>query len=153
MALLAMALLVAAPVASAAAVTVPEYRERAEPVCKANVQANKHIFKGVKGLVKRGELKPASRHFGRAARAFGRTIRQLARIPRASGYEAKLGRWLGLLRETKGTVARIGRALAAEDKRKAESFSVELHRLSNKANNTVLDFGFNYCRIEQSRFG
>lgn len=147
------ALLAAVPLASAAEVTVPEYRERAEPVCKTNVEANKHIFKGVKGLVKRGKLKPASRHFKRAARAFGKTIGQLAQIPRATGYEKKLGKWLTLLHKTKGTVAKIGNALAAEKKHKAESFSVELHRLSNKANNTVLDFSFNYCRIEQSRFG
>ena len=142
-----------APMASAAEVSVDQYRESAEPVCKANVEANKHIFKGVKGLVKKEKLKPASRHFARAATAFGKTIRQLAKIPRASGYEAKLGKWLGLLRTEKGIIAKIGRALAAEDKRKAESFSLALNRNSNRANNAVLDFGFNYCRIEQSRFG
>lgn len=144
---------VAAPLASAAEVSVDEYRELAEPVCKANVEANRSIFKGVKQLVREEKLKPASRHFKRAATAFGKTIGQLARIPRATGYETKLAKWLGLLRKTKGTIAKIGTALAAENKRKAESFSVELHRVSNQANNTVLDFGFNYCRIEQSRFG
>ncbi len=142
-----------AALAAEGEVSVTEYRERAEPICKANVEANKTIFKGVQGLVKRDKLKPASRHFKRAATAFAKTIGQLAKIPRASGYEAKLGKWLGLLRTEKGVIAKIGKALAAEDKRKAESFSLELNRNSKKANNTVLDFGFNYCRIEQSRFG
>ncbi len=153
-AVLALVLLaVSAPLASGAEVSVDEYRQMAEPICKANVEANKSIFKGVRGLVKQDKLKPASRHFKRAATAFGKTIGQLAAIPPATGYEAKLEKWLGLLRKTKGTIAKIGTALAKEDKRKAESFSVELHRVSNQANNAVLDFGFNYCRIEQSRFG
>lgn len=147
------ALAAAAPLASATEPTpVSEYRDKAEPICKTNVLANKKIFKGVKGLVKAGKLKQASTHFKRAATAFGKTIAQLAAVPQPPEYEVKLGKWLDLLRETKGVIGKIGKALAAENKRKAESFSVELRRLSTKANNTVLDFEFNYCRIEESRF-
>lgn len=155
LALAAAALLAAAPSAGAAepVSSVDEYTERAEPVCKKNVQANRRIFKGAKAKVKAGKLKPASRHFLRAATAFGKTIRQLAAVPRPPGYEAKLGRWLTLLRKEKAIVQKIGRALKAEQRRRAESFSVELNRNSNKANNTVLAFGFDYCRIEPSRFG
>jgi hypothetical protein len=147
-------LAVAVPLALAAEVASDEeYVERAEPICKRNVEANKRIFKGAKGEVKRGELKKASRHFLRASRAFGRTIRQLARVPRPSQSTAKLGKWLTALRKEKQTVQKIGRALAKGNKRRAESLSLELRRNSNRANNIVLGFGFDYCLIDSSRFG
>lgn len=130
-----------------------EYAERAEPVCKRNVLANKRIFKNTRKLVKKGKLKRASRDFFRASRAFGKTIRQLAKIPRPSADRARLGKWFGLLRDEKKLIQKIGRALAAGNKRRAESYSVDLNRNSNRANNTVLVFGFDYCRIEPSRFG
>lgn len=129
-----------------------EYVTQAEPICKTNVLANKKIFKGAKEEVKRGELKRASKHFFRAATAFGKTIQQLAAIPRPPADVARLTKWLGLLKDEKALIEKIGRALAAENKHKAETISVELNHNSNVANNTVLSFGFNYCRIEPSRF-
>ncbi len=129
------------------------YVERAEPVCKVNVLANRRIFKGAKQEVKAGKLKRASRHFSRAAQAFGKTIRQLAAIPQPSVDTARLGRWLGLLRKEKAIIAKIGTALAAGNKHRAQSYSVDLNRNSSRANNAVLGFGFDYCRIEPSRFG
>jgi hypothetical protein len=133
--------------------TREEYTLRAEPICKVNVEANRRIFKGAKAEVKAGELKKASRRFARAAVAFDRTIAQLAQVPRPRADEARLGRWLDLLRLESDYIARIGKALAAGKKAKAESLAVQLNRNSTKANNTVLGFGFDYCRIEPSRFG
>jgi hypothetical protein len=153
-AVLLLALVVAAPLASAAEATpVDEYREQAEPVCKTNVEANKQIFKGVQGLVKAGKLKQAAGHFRRAVTAFGKTIRQLTAIPQPPEYETKLGKWLGLLGAEREIIGEIGTALGKEDQRKAEKLNIKLRKNTNKANNTVLLFGFNYCRIEQSRFG
>lgn len=130
-----------------------EYTERAEPVCKRNVTANKRIFKNTRKLVKQGKLKRASRDFFRASRAFAKTIRQLAKISRPAADATRLKKWFVLLRKEKKLIQKIGRALAAENKRRAESYSVDLNRNSNRANNTVLVFGFDYCRIEPSRFG
>lgn len=127
--------------------------EAAEPICERNVLANKRIFAGAKEEVKEGKLKLASRHFFRAATAFGRTIRELAALPRPSADAARVARWLDILRDEKALVQKIGKALAAGQKRKAQSVAVELNRNSNKANNAVLAFGFDYCRIEPSRFG
>lgn len=142
-----------APPATAAELEEREaFVARAEPICKTNVLANKRIFKGAEGEVKRGELKKASRHFFRAATAFAKTIRALDAIPKPPADTAKLGKWIGLLWDERDLIKKIGTALAAEKRRKAESFSVELNRNSNKANNAVLLFGFDYCRIEQSRF-
>jgi hypothetical protein len=130
-----------------------EYVAKAEPICKTNVLANKQIFKGTKSEVKAGKLKQASTHFSRAATAFGKTIQQLAAIPKPAADSAALTKWLGLLQDEKVLIGKIGQALKSEDKHKAESVSVDLNRNSNKANNAVLSFGFDYCRIEQSRFG
>jgi hypothetical protein len=130
-----------------------EYVDQAEPICKTNVLANKRIFKGAKEEVQKGELKRASTHFFRAATAFGKTVQQLNAISKPAEYTTALNKWFGLLRNEKSIIEKIGRALAAEDKHKAENVSVELNRNSNKANNAVLGWGFNYCRIEPSRFG
>jgi hypothetical protein len=146
------ALVIAVPLARAETSPVIEYREQVEPICKTNVEANKQIFKGVRRLIKEGKLKQAAGHFRRAVTAFGKTNRQLAAVPQPPEYEAKLGKWLGLLGVEKEIIGKIGKALAAEDKRKAEKLNVELGHNTNKANNTVLVFSFNYCRIDQSRF-
>lgn len=142
-----------APTASAAEPTREEYVSQAEPICKANVLANKRIFKGAKGEVKAGKLKPASKHFFRAAAAFSKTIRQLEAVPQPSADGARLSKWLALLDAEKEIVKKIGVALAAGDKHRASSYSVDLNANSNKANNTVLGFGFDYCRIDPTRFG
>lgn len=133
--------------------TRKEYAAEAEPICKTNVLANKRIFQGAKQQVKADELTRASVHFFRAATAFGKTIRQLAVLSPSTGDEAKIETWLGLLGDERDLITKIGKALAAEDKHKAQSYSVDLNRNSSKANNAVLSFGFNYCRIEPSRFG
>lgn len=150
-ALLALALL--APLASAEELTRDEYRARAEPICKRNVEANKRIFKGAKQEVKEEKFKKASRHFFRAATAFGTTVSQLKAVPKPAADEAKLEKWFGYLEAEKEFVRRIGVALAHEELRKAEAIAVKLNRNSTRANNSVLGFEFNYCRIDQSRFG
>jgi hypothetical protein len=149
----AVALAAAVPLAGAAELSREEYGARVEPICKRNVQANKRIFKGAKQQVKAGKLKPASKHFFRAARAFAKTIRQVAAVPQPSADEARLGKWLAYLRVEKNLIEKVGRALASNDKHRAESYSESLNHNSNKANNTVLGFGFDYCRIDSSRFG
>ena len=115
--------------------------------------ANKRIFKGAKGEVKSGKLKKASTHFFRAATAFDKTIDQLEAVPRPTADEARLSKWFDLLRDEEAIIEKVGRALASEDRHKAGSYSVDLNRNSSKANNAVLGFGFDYCRIDPARFG
>jgi hypothetical protein len=149
---MAMALFATSP-AAATELTRHEYTTQAEPICKTNVLANKRIFKGAKEKVKSDKLKAASKHFFRAATAFEKTIDQLEKVPQPSADEARLARWFGLLRDEKAIIEKVGRALAHEDKHKAGSYSVDLNKNSSRANNTVLGFGFNYCRIDPARFG
>jgi hypothetical protein len=147
-----MALAIAAPSAGAAETTREEYRARVEPICKANTQANEKIFKGAKEEVKAKELKKAAGHFSRATAAFEKTIKQLAAVPPPPADAAKLGKWIGYLEAEASFLGKIGKALAAEQKAQAQTYSVRLNRNSNLANNTVLAFGFDYCRIDPSRF-
>jgi hypothetical protein len=146
------ALIVAVPLAGAADLTRDEYVAKVEPICKANTQANTRIFKGAKDEVRAGELGKASKRFKRAVVAFDRTIKQIQAVPRPTEDEAKLSKWIGYLKTEKSFLAKIGNALAAGDKYKAQSLSVRLNRNSNLANNTVLGFDFDYCRIDPSRF-
>lgn len=149
----ALGALAAAPSVGAEEPTRESYVAQLEPICKANVDANRKIFKGAKGEVNRGELKKASRHFTRAATAFAKTTRQMEAVPQPPADAAKLAQWFDLLRAEKDYIQQIGQALAAEKRHQAESISVKLRNNSTKANNAVLGFGFDYCRIEPSRFG
>ena len=142
----------AVPLASAQELTRDEYVARVEPICKTNVQANEKIFKGAKEEVKAGELKKGSTHFLRAATALDKTIKQLQAVPQPPADATKLTKWIGYLKTESGYFKKIGQALASGDKYKAQNLSVKLNRNSNLANNTVLAFGFNYCRIDSSRF-
>jgi hypothetical protein len=147
-----LALLLAVPLAAADEISREEYVARVEPICKANVEANKRIFKGAKAQVKAGKLKLASKHFFRAATAFAATIVRIEAVPRPDADEAKLAKWFRYLRAEKTLIQKIGRALAAGDKHRASSYAVDLNHNSTLANNTVLGFGFDYCRIDPSRF-
>jgi hypothetical protein len=149
---IAVALLVAAPVALAATPQQLEYTEGVEPICKRNSEANSRILKGVKGQVQRGDLKPAGRRFVRASTVLGKAVTQIDQVPKPAEYEAKLTKWVGYLRQEKVYLQQIGAALKAEDKIKAQKLAVKLNRNNNQANNTVISFPFKECRIDSSRF-
>jgi hypothetical protein len=151
-ALLALCLGLTAQGALAAEISRDEYVARAEPLCKANTEANRRIFKGAKDQVKEGRLKAASAHFFKAKRALTKTVKQLGSLPQPTSDEAKLAKWIGYLGTERDLLGRIGSALRHEDKAAAQQLSVRLNRNSNLANNTVLAFGFDYCRIDPGRF-
>ena len=138
--------------ALAAELSRSEYVTSAEPVCKANTEANARIFKGAKEEVKEDKLKAASGHFFKAKQALAKTVKQLGALPQPTADEAKLNKWIGYLGTERDLLGKIGTALQHEDKAGAQQLSVRLNRNSNLANNTVLAFGFDYCRIDPSRF-
>lgn len=151
---LTVALLAAVPVALAAEgeLTRPEYVERVEPICKANTDANSRILKGVKDQVKEGRLAPAGKRFIQASSVLGATVGKIAAVPQPSEDAAKLTKWIGYLKHEKTFLQQIGQALKAKDKFHAQKLAVELNKNNNKANNTVISFGFKECRIDSSRF-
>ena len=138
--------------ALAAELSRSEYVASAEPICKANTEANARIFKGAKEEVKEDKLKAASGHFFKAKQALAKTVKQLGALPQPTADEAKLNKWIGYLGAERDLLGKIGTALQHEDKAGAQQLSVRLNRNSNLANNTVLAFGFDYCRIDPSRF-
>jgi hypothetical protein len=144
--------LVVVPAVHAAELTRDEYVARVEPICKRNTEANRRIFAGAKEEVKTGKLKLASTHFARAEAALDKTIAQLKAVPEPAEDEAKLAKWIGYLEIESAYIGKIGKALAAGQKGKAQTLSVELNRNSNLANNSVLVFSFNYCKLDPSRF-
>jgi hypothetical protein len=151
---LAVALLTVVPVASAAEseITRPEYVERVEPICKSNTEANSRILKGVKDQVKQEKLVPAGKRFIRAAGALGTAVGKIAAVPQPSADAVKLTKWIGYLKSEQTFLQKIGKALKAKDKFHAQKLAVELNKNNNKANNTVISFGFDECRIDSSRF-
>jgi len=151
---LAVALLASLPVALAAEgeLTRAEYVERVEPICKANSDANSRILKGVKDQVKADQLAPAGKRFIRASSALGTAVGKIAAVPQPSADTAKLTKWIGYLKDEKTFLQKIGQALKAKDKFHAQKLAVELNKNNNNANNTVISFGFEECRIDSSRF-
>ncbi len=147
------ALLVAVPVALAAEETEREkYVAAVEPICKANSEANSTILKGVKGQVQQDKLVPAGKRFVRASTALGKTVTKIDQVPRPVDDSVKLAKWIGYLRKEKVFLQQIGGALKSKDKYQAQKLAVELNKNNNKANNTVISFGFEECRIDSSRF-
>jgi hypothetical protein len=148
----AVVLLLSASVALAEELTRTEYVERVEPICKSNTEANSRILKGVKQQVESGDLVAAGRRFVRASSALGKAVTQIAQVPRPVADAAKLGKWVELLRSEQSYLLKIGKALKAENKFLATKLATQLRRNNNKANNTVISFGFDECRIDSSTF-
>jgi hypothetical protein len=145
-------LLVAAPLALAEELTREQYVAQLEPICKRNTTANKRILKGVKRQVQKGRLKPAGRRFVRASNALGRSIRQMAKVPRPAADAPRLKKWFGYLKRERVFLLKIGRALKTGKRGMAQRLAVKLNKNNDRANDTVILFGFKQCRIESSRF-
>jgi hypothetical protein len=128
------------------------YVASVEPICKRNSNANDRILRGVRKLVRKGKLKPAAARFRRAAAALNKAERQIAAVPRPAADARTLARWLGYLKTEAKLLAKIGRELKARKKSKASIDVVNLQHKANLANNTVLSFGFRYCRQNPSKY-
>ena len=152
------ALLVLALGAGAAlGVTSPEqtretYVAQVEPICKRNTKANERILAGAEKKVKKGKLKVAARQFTQAATAFTKAVKQIKAVPQPVADTTKLAKWTRYLETETKLLRKIGKALKAGNKSKAQTLSVKLTHNGNLANNAVLGFDFNYCLIESSRF-
>lgn len=133
-------------------ITRDEYVARAEPICKVNTDANRKIFKGVRRMVTQNKLDKAAGRFKQAAASLRRTVTQLTALPQPTADQERLSKWLDYLNAERSLLTKIGKALAADNKFQAQTFILRLRRNSNLANNTVLAFEFNHCRIEPGRF-
>jgi hypothetical protein len=137
--------------AFAAEVSREEYKEAAEPICKASAKANEQILAGVRTEVKKGQLKTAAAKFAKASQEQARTLKELEALPRPSADEARLTKWFSYLKIEAELFATAGRKLKAGDKTGAQRVFTKLSVNINKANNQVLPFSFNYCRLNAAK--
>ena len=137
--------------AFAAEVSREEYKEAAEPICKASAKSNEQILAGVRTEVKRGQLKTAAAKFAKASREQAQTLHELEALPRPSADEARLTKWFSYLEIEAELFATAGKKLKAGDKAGAQHVFTKLSLNINKANNQVLPFGFNYCRLNAAK--
>jgi hypothetical protein len=143
--------LVVCGAAFAAEVTRDEYKDGAEPICKASTKANERILAGVRTEVKQGKLKTAAAKFAKASKEQAQTLRELEALPRPSADEARLTKWFSYLKLEAELFATAGKKLKAGDKAGAQHVFTKLSLNVNKANLQVLPFGFNYCRLNSSK--
>jgi hypothetical protein len=146
------ALCVTSPLALADEVTRDSYKAEVEPICRTNTKANERILKGVRQEVKRGKLALAGKRFLRAGAALRRAYRQIRAVPQPYADQAKLGKWLGYVKQEAGLFRTGGKALKAGNKGKAQTIVVKLTHTANLANGQVLSFGFRYCKLNPAKF-
>lgn len=140
------------PLAAAAETTRDEYVSRAEPICKANKEANARVLKGVRRQVLKGELKKAAARFAKAAQALDTTLNRLEALPQPTEDEATLTKWFGDIGKEVKLLKQESAELRGGNKRAAVRLSAKLVRIADEANAQVIDFGFRYCRANPSEF-
>jgi hypothetical protein len=143
-------LAIAAP--AAMALTRDEYKAKVEPICKKNSEANDKILKTVRKEVKENKLKPAGAKFIKASNALTATYNELKAVEQPAEDAAKLTKWLSYVKTEAELFKSGGKALKAGNKKKAQKFVNQLNSNANKANSTVLAFGFKYCKFEPSKY-
>jgi hypothetical protein len=145
-------LLAFAGLAVAAETNRDEYKDAVEPICQKNKQESEKFLKGVKSLVKKDKLKPAGTDFSKAAGALEKAEKQLAAVPQPTADEAKLGKWLTDIKGEVKLMREIASKFKAGNKSKGTSLVVKLEHNATTANNLVIAFQFNYCKIDPSKF-
>jgi hypothetical protein len=148
---LAALMLLAVP-AFAAEVSREEYKAKVEPICQKNAQESEKFLKGVKKMVKQNKLKQAGTAFSKAAGALEGAEKELAAVPQPTADEAKLGKWLTDIKGEVKLMRQISTAFKSGNKGKGSSLSVKLQHNADTANGVVVVFGFNYCKIDPSKF-
>lgn len=151
-ALVAAVLLAGTPASGEAdAPTREEYLQRVEPICKRGDEANDRILEGSLGKINRGELPAAGRQVIRAADAFGKSVEQLAAVPRPVADEPRLKRWFERLDKVEAQLRSVGVALKRDNEVRANHAAIRAERAGNAANNAGIEMGFRHCRFRGSR--
>lgn len=132
--------------------TRDEYKEKVEPICKADQRSSDRYLKGVKRLVRQDKLKPAATDFSKAAGALERAEKQLAAVEQPPADASKLSQWLSGIKGEVTLMRSIGKAFKSGDKAKGSTLAVKLQNNANRINNLVIPFQFKYCRIEPSQY-
>jgi hypothetical protein len=127
------------------------YVDAVEPICKQS-KPQEEKLKGAKALVKNGKLDAASKLFSNAAKALKQTRAKLLNVPKPEADAARLTKWLGHVKTEVTLFEAVARKLAKGEATAAQRMVVRLISSANQANNQVLDYEFDYCRFETSKF-
>lgn len=146
------ALLAAVPASATTSTERSEYRDKVEPICKANTEANEKILKGVRQKVKSGQYDAAAKQFTGAAKALKKTRTQLLAVPKPAEDAALLTKWLGYAKTEAQLFETIAKKLHNDEATAAQKMVVRLVSTARQANNQVLDYEFRYCRFQPSKF-
>jgi len=131
------------------------YKAQVEPICKANKSAADRLLGPVKGYVKADKLKKAGKAFGQAATELEKTQKKLAAVTPPPADSAKISKWLSEIKAEVGLMKTISANFnknTKAGKSKATSLAVKLQNNATKANNNVISFQFNYCKIDPSKY-
>jgi hypothetical protein len=135
--------------------TIPtrtEYVDEIEPICEKNTIDNKRILKGARQKVNSDKMPAAGGQFIRASVAFGKAVDQITKVPRPPADDARLLKWFKFLRIVQKNLKKIGLALKAENRVKANHEAIRAERSGNAANNVGSIFKFLHCHLQPSRF-
>ena len=135
-----------------AAPTRPAYVAQIEPICKRNTEANTRILKGARAKVNNDKMPAAGAQFIRASKAFGAAVKKITAVPRPTTDDARLRKWFRFLRIVQKNLRKIGVALKAENRVKANHEAIRAERSGNAANNVGSVFKFLHCHLLPSRF-
>jgi hypothetical protein len=132
--------------------TRAEYVAMVEPICEGNTEANSRILKGVREKVRHGKLASAGGQFLRASTAFGKTVERIVAVPRPPADDTRLNKWFGFLEIVKENLRKVGIALKAGNRVRANHEVIRTERSANAANNVGSIFPFRFCKLTPSRF-
>lgn len=127
------------------------YKAEVEPICKAN-QDKEKVLRDVRPLVRAGKLDAAAKKVFIAARALKATRAKLVAVAKPPEDAARLTKWLGYVKDEVTLLETLGRKLKNDEKNQAQRVVLRLKSTAERANNTVLDFEFRYCRFQPSKF-
>lgn len=144
--------MIVAAAAFAAEVSRDEYTASAEPICQKSTKENERILANARKELKQGKLKPVAAKFAKAAKVQSRALKELEALPQPAADAARLGKWLGYLKQEADLFASAGKKLQAGNKAEAERDTSKIAAVANKANNQVLPFEFRYCRQEPAKY-
>lgn len=131
------------------------YKAKVEPICKSNKAAADRLLGPVKGWVKENKLKQAGKAFSKAAAELEKTQKELAGVPQPTSDATTLGKWLSEIKAEVALMKTISSNFnknTKAGKSKATSLAVKLQNNATKANNLVIVFQFNYCKIDPSKY-
>jgi len=142
------ALLAVAPLAHGEGEQTREsYKQRVEPVCKANRIANERIMAGARRRIKKKRYVTVGKQFIRVSGSFGNLIKRLGPVPPPTGYERTVSRWFKFMRLVKLRLFKVGRLYKAGADIQAAHMSIAAERAGISANNISIAFKVRECRF------